>query len=45
MTPVNGLGLREALIAYGKARGGTLEAPELGRVRYKGVAACQPEAR
>ncbi|WP_163779982.1 bifunctional metallophosphatase/5'-nucleotidase [Myxococcus vastator] len=45
MAPVNGLDLREALIAYGKARGGTLDAPELGRVHYKGVAKCQPAAR
>ncbi|ATB49539.1 bifunctional metallophosphatase/5'-nucleotidase [Corallococcus macrosporus] len=45
MTPVNGLDLREALITYGKARGGTLEAPALGRVRYAGVAACPQAGR
>ncbi|QDF06784.1 bifunctional metallophosphatase/5'-nucleotidase [Myxococcus xanthus] len=45
MTPVDGLDLREALVAYGNARGGTLEAPDLGRVRYTGVAECQQEAR
>ncbi|MFP2959744.1 hypothetical protein ACLEPN_18380 [Myxococcus sp. 1LA] len=45
MTPVNGLDLREALITYGKARGGTLDAPALGRIRYTGVAECPPVGR
>ncbi len=45
LAPVNGLDLREALIAYGKAQGGTLAAPALGRVRYTGVATCPQKAR
>jgi 5'-nucleotidase len=36
--------LREALIAYGKARGG-LSAPPLGRMRYRGVADCGGTSR
>jgi 5'-nucleotidase len=36
--------LREALIAYGKARGG-LSAPPLGRIRYMGVADCGGTSR
>jgi 5'-nucleotidase len=45
LTPVRGLDLREALIAYGQARGGTLAAPPLGRVRYMGVADCSSTPR
>jgi len=37
--------LREALIAYGQARGGTLQAPPLGRVRYRGGAECPAAPR
>ncbi|WP_426753848.1 bifunctional metallophosphatase/5'-nucleotidase [Myxococcus sp. Y35] len=40
LSPVRGLDLRQALIDYGKAQGGTLAAPALGRVRYTGVAGC-----
>ena len=45
LTPVRGMDLREALIAYGKARGGTLQAPPLGRVRYRGGAECPAAPR
>ncbi|GHG62109.1 5'-nucleotidase C-terminal domain-containing protein [Comamonas sp. JC664] len=45
LAPVHGLDLREALLAYGKARGGMLEAPALGRVRYTGVAECPQKER
>ncbi|AKQ64675.1 5'-nucleotidase [Myxococcus hansupus] len=45
LAPVKGLDLREALLAYGKAQGGTLNAPALGRVRYMGVAECPQKER
>ncbi|WP_164012993.1 bifunctional metallophosphatase/5'-nucleotidase [Pyxidicoccus trucidator] len=45
LTPVRDMDLREAVIAYGKARGGTLQAPPLGRVRYMGVADCPGASR
>ncbi|MBZ4416741.1 bifunctional UDP-sugar hydrolase/5'-nucleotidase [Myxococcus sp. RHSTA-1-4] len=45
LTPARGMDLREALIAYGRARGGILSAPPLGRVRYKGVADCSSAPR
>ena len=45
LTPVQGMDLRLALIAYGKSRGGTLTAPPLGRVRYTGVADCPAAPR
>jgi 5'-nucleotidase len=45
LTPARGMDLREALIAYGRARGGTLSAPPLGRVRYRGVADCSAAPR
>ncbi|MFP2933828.1 5'-nucleotidase C-terminal domain-containing protein, partial [Pyxidicoccus sp. 3LG] len=45
LTPVQGMDLRLALIAYGKSRGGTFTAPPLGRVRYTGVAECPAAPR
>lgn len=45
LAPARGMDLREALIAYGRARGGTLSAPPLGRVRYMGVADCSAAPR
>ncbi|NMO13713.1 bifunctional metallophosphatase/5'-nucleotidase [Pyxidicoccus fallax] len=45
LTPARGMDLREALIAYGRARGGTLTAPPPGRVRYTGVATCSGAPR
>ncbi|MCY1021216.1 bifunctional metallophosphatase/5'-nucleotidase [Pyxidicoccus sp. MSG2] len=45
LTPVRGMDLRDAVIAYGKARGGVLPMPPVGRVRYTGVAACPGAAR
>jgi 5'-nucleotidase len=41
---IRGQDLREALIAYGKARGG-LAAPPPGRIRYRGVADCSAASR
>ncbi|QSQ24310.1 bifunctional metallophosphatase/5'-nucleotidase [Pyxidicoccus parkwayensis] len=45
LTPVRGMDLRDALVAYGKSRGGTLPTPALGRVRYTGVAECSGAVR
>jgi 5'-nucleotidase len=45
LTPVRGMDLREALVAYAKAHGGTFHAPPLGRVRYMGVADCPGVSR
>lgn len=45
LTPVRGMDLRDAVVAYGKSRGGTLPTPTPGRVRYTGVATCPAAAR
>ena len=45
LTPVSGMDLRDAVVAYGKARGGVLPTPPVGRVRYMGVAECPGAAR